>query len=309
MVPLLHYNKLMKKRLNKTKKVMTVLLMVCWITGCGKTEGTADVSLNTQTAESQADEENTSVNGRTESDVAGGAMSGENGGTVRIALIDTGLSTQAIPKENIVDGKNYLYPDASTEDTYGHGTAVASVILQYAPDARIVPLVSNAYEDGKIKQVENDTFAEMIRDAADVYHCKIINISAGLILDKESVRDAVYYAEEQGVLIVASAGNDYESNGEAVCYPAAYDTVLSVGALNSTGEEIASFSQRGDWVDVYAVGENITIKTLSGNTRTSEGTSYSAAIVTAEAARLLSSHPEYTPADLRMELKKTFAEK
>ena len=71
--------------------------MACWIAGCGKTEGTADVSLNTQTAESQADEENTNLNGRTESDVAGDAMSGENGGTVRIALIDTGLSTQAIP--------------------------------------------------------------------------------------------------------------------------------------------------------------------------------------------------------------------
>ena len=206
---------------------------------------------------------------------------------VVIGILDTGISTRAIPLENIREGRNYLDPALSTEDTYGHGTAVASVILEVLPDAQLVPLVCNAYDNGKIVQVDNDVFAQMIRDAVDVYQCQIINLSVGLILDKPSIREAVAYAEEQGVLVVASVGNDYETDGSFRYYPAGYDTVLAVGSVNNDCTAISRFSQRGVWVDVYAPGEDVTIATLSGNTRTSEGTSYSAARVTAYAGLLL----------------------
>ena len=223
---------------------------------------------------------------------------------VIIGIIDTGISTNAIDSDHILEGRNYLDPSLSTEDTYGHGTAVASVILKELPQAQFVPLVSNAYNKGKIEQVDNDVFAGMIRDAVDVYHCQIINISVGLILDKPSIREAVAYAEEKGVLVVASAGNDYATDGEFTYYPAAYETVLSVGSVNKKKNEISDFSQRGEWVDVYALGEELTIKTLSGDKRESEGTSYSAAIVTARAARLLQKNKNLTPAELREKLLK-----
>ena len=220
-----------------------------------------------------------------------GEQEKENPTQIRVAVIDTGISTKAIPEENISMGMNYVDTGLSTEDTYGHGTAVASIILSEAPNAQLVPLVSNVYEDGKIKQVENDTLAEMIKDAIDIYDCQIINLSAGLILDKDSVRNAVGYAEEQGVLVVASAGNDYEENGAVRYYPAAYDSVLAVGSLVKDGKEIAPFSQRGEWVDTYVVGEGIPIKTLSGNKMTGDGTSYSAAKVTGMAAKELEDDP------------------
>lgn len=220
-----------------------------------------------------------------------GEQEKENPTQIRVAVIDTGISTKAIPEENISKGMNYVDTGLSTEDTYGHGTAVASIILSEAPNAQLVPLVSNVYEDGKIKQVENDTLAEMIKDAIDIYDCQIINLSAGLILDKDSVRNAVGYAEEQGVLVVASAGNDYEENGAVRYYPAAYDSVLAVGSLVKDGKEIAPFSQRGEWVDTYVVGEGIPIKTLSGNKMTGDGTSYSAAKVTGMAAKELEDDP------------------
>ena len=206
---------------------------------------------------------------------------------VVIGIIDTGISTRAISADHILEGKNYLDPDGSTEDTYGHGTAVASVILEHFPEAQLVPLISNVYDKGKIRQVDNDALAQMIRDAVDVYHCQIINLSLGLILDKPSVREAVAYAEEKGVLLVASAGNDYATDGPFRYYPAGYETVLAVGSVNREGSAISEFSQRGDWVNVYAPGENITIATLSGNTRESDGTSYAAARVTAYAGKLL----------------------
>ena len=218
---------------------------------------------------------------------------------VRVAVIDTGISTNAISKEHIAEGKNYVDTNLSTEDTYGHGTAVASVILKEAKNTQIVPLVSNVFENGKIKQVDNDTLAQMIRDAVDIYHCRIINLSAGLVLDKESVRQAVEYAEKKNVLMIASAGNDYAENGAVRYYPAAYESVLAVGALNQDGTEIAAFSQRGEWVDVYTVGEQVEIKTLSGNTGVGDGTSYSAAKVTGQAVLEIENDAEITVDELK----------
>ena len=116
---------------------------------------------------------------------------------VVIGIIDTGISSKATPSESVLEGKNYVDPTASTEDTYGHGTAVASVILAHAPDAKLVPLISNMYDKGALTQVDNDVLAQMIVDAVDVYGCDIINISAGLVLNKQSVREAIEYAEEQ----------------------------------------------------------------------------------------------------------------
>ena len=254
------------------------------------------------------EEEAKSVSGEEQDSRTGEAQSTELE-IVRIAVIDTGFSTEAIPEEKREEGKNYVEPEGSAEDTYGHGTAVASVILSENVNVVLVPLVSNIYEKGKIRQVENDTLAQMIRDAVDVYQCRIINISAGLVLDKDAVRAAVEYAKEQGVLVVASAGNDYDVNGAVKYYPAGYDSVLAVGALTKDGKEVASFSQRGDWVNCYEIGEAVTIKTLSGNTRESDGTSYAAARITAKAAKLMQEEPTLTVDELQEMLEAIYVER
>ncbi len=228
---------------------------------------------------------------------------GNSGGRpVRVAIIDTGLSTRAIPAEHIAQGANYLLPEGTTEDTYGHGTAVASVILAHSDNVILVPLVSNVYDRGKVSFVDNATFAQMIRDAVDVYQCDIINISSGLVLDKQAIREAIAYAEEKGVLVVASAGNDYAENPGQIYYPAAYETVLAVGALNKGGKELAEFTQRGPWVDLFAPGEEIAIRTLSGGKDSAKGSSYAAAQVTAAAVGYLQENDHLTPAQLRARL-------
>lgn len=218
---------------------------------------------------------------------------------IHVAIIDTGLSTQAIPAENMAQGANYLIEDGSTEDTYGHGTAVASVILAHSDNAILVPLVSNVYDRGKVSFVDNATFAQMIRDAVDIYECEIINISAGLVLDKEAIREAIAHAEEMGALVVASAGNDYLENPGQIYYPAAYETVLAVGSLTADGTQIAEFSQRDTWVDLFAPGEEISVLTLSGGSTTEKGSSYAAARVTAAAVGYLQKNADLSPAELR----------
>ena len=133
--------------------------------------------------------------------------------------------------------------------------------------------------------------------------CGIINISAGIVLDKESVRRAVEHAEEKGVLVVASVGNDYAETHRIKYFPAAYPTVFAVGSLNTEESKISDFSQRGEWVDIYYCGEEVNIKTLSGSSRTSDGTSYSAAAVTALAANIIhETNGDLTPSELRQSL-------
>lgn len=217
---------------------------------------------------------------------------------LRIAVIDTGFSTNAILEGNILEGHNYVDAEASTEDTFGHGTAVASIILANYPEAKLVPLVSSTYEDGHLTQVTEEVLAQMIRDAVDVYDCSLINVSAGLQSASSELEEAVEYAWEKGVLIVASAGNDYAEQGEIKYYPAAYEHVFAVGALNADGTQLAEFSQRGDWVNGYEIGENVRFAALSGAEMTGDGTSYAAAKATAEAAKLWEEHPRESVGEL-----------
>lgn len=230
----------------------------------------------------------------------------QNRTELKIAVIDTGFSERAIPEENILPGKNYCDTQKTTEDTYGHGTAVASVILQYAPEAELVPLVGSSYEDGKLSQADSDTLAQIIYDAVDIFECSIINISAGFLQENDAMEEATAYAASKGAVIIASAGNDYAVNGEQKYYPAAYSSVFAVGSCTEDGTEISYFSQRGDWVDFYAPGENVAVKTLSGNMKNDDGTSYSAAEVTAEVFLILKDNPGISLEEVKAELEKMF---
>lgn len=228
----------------------------------------------------------------------------------RVAVIDTGISTRAIAGkagllgENILPGENYILPDSGTEDLQGHGTAVAGIIVGSSsakveglcPEAELVPLVwSTLDEEGNPIQGDTETAALAIRDAIDVYECRIINLSMGTYTDSPALREAAAYAEEKGVLLVAAAGNGGDGRP---CYPGAYESVLCVGSLDEEGE-VSSFSPQGSWLDLTAPGEGLRVVSLRGRTIRVWGTSYSAAYVTGAAARLLAEDPSLTAADLR----------
>ena len=233
------------------------------------------------------------------------ALAAEDG--VRVAVIDTGISTAAIDPASVAEGVNYIRPQDSTEDKLGHGTAVAAIIVGseaarmegICPTAALVPLVyCSKNEIGQ--QVGGDTamVAQAIYDAIDVYGCKIINISSGATGGSERLRAAVAYAEEKGVLVVSSAGNSQETAPGAVYYPGGYESVLCVGACDSGGA-IASFSQQNDTVDLLALGTDLRLATIKGTRIRGQGTSFSAAIVTGAAAQIWTNHPGLTASEVR----------
>ena len=220
---------------------------------------------------------------------------------VIIALLDTGVSTKAISGEQLLSGYNYVTDSTDTEDLINHGTAVASVILGcesagvegMAQDAFLVPLVVCTKKDGKMDSVSPEILARAIRDSVDVYGADIINVSLGIRKDDGALLEAVEYAEEKGVLVVAAVGND-GIDGRPY-YPAAYDTVLAVGSCDAEGN-MSEFTQSG--FDVLAPGEDILLASRNGKTYGARGSSYATGFISADAANLLKEEPALTPREL-----------
>ncbi len=227
--------------------------------------------------------------------------------SVKIGVIDTGVKEKEgiLDSEKIRSGKNYVLDSSDTDDEVGHGTRVASLItgtvdgsiVSPCSESVIVPLVyytklaSGVALNGGIESICN-----AIYDAVDRYDCQIINISSGITASDERLKKAVDYAEEQGVLVVSACGN----SGDAVYYPAAYDTVIGVGSHNKEFEP-SDFSCQGSGLDMLMYGEDlkvVSIKNAADYERIS-GTSYSTALITAHAAAALEQYPHLTPSQIR----------
>ena len=226
---------------------------------------------------------------------------------VRIGLVDTGISTQSIDKANILKGINYIDPLESTNDLIGHGTGVASIIVGsnspdirgLAPNVKLVPLLIGTRKEGSLIMGEVDTLAKAIRDAIDIYDCRVINISSGTLSNTKTLESAVDYAEEKGVVLISSVGNDNMFYPNNTYYPAGYKTVIGVSALKRNGQ-VTSFSQRNASVAICAPGERLKIASVNkGKTSFGFGTSYATSYVSATVALLISNDPSLTPREIR----------
>ena len=154
---------------------------------------------------------------------------------------------------------------------------VAGILAAVAPDAMIMPI--RVFDDNG--EADEFSIAKAIRWAVD-HGADVINMSFGTLDGSQTLKDAVEYANKQGVTMTASAGNDNTSDRQ---YPAGFDKVLSVAATNLLDMK-APFSNFGDAVDVSAPGVAIVAPYPGGYYAVVSGTSFSAPIVAGEAALL-----------------------
>jgi PKD repeat protein len=149
--------------------------------------------------------------------------------------------------------------------------------------------LSNTY-DGVLYAIEN---------GADV-----INMSYGSNHYSNTSQNLFNWANQNGIVLIASAGNDGSSSPQ---YPAAYNHVISVAATNGNDAK-ASFSNYDNgsgWVDLAAPGTSIysTLPTGSGSYGYKQGTSMSGPIVAGLVGLMLSQNPGLTPSDVETCLK------
>ena len=211
----------------------------------------------------------------------------EWGRGVRIAVLDTGVS--GVP---VVQRTNLLESDARGE----HGALVAAILHKILPGAALLDVQVMA-SDGT---GDAYTVAKGIREAVDA-GADIINLSVGTRGSSRVLADAVQYALAQGVLLVASAGNE---GVERVSYPAAYEGVLSVAAVDAE-EQHLHFSNRGEGVDLAAPGVGVRVGLENQESVSFSGTSAAAPFVAASAGLALSQNPSLDLASLRNMLLET----
>jgi len=178
----------------------------------------------------------------------------------------------------------------------GHATAVASIIAGngdsvkgVAPAARLLScrvLDENGSGD-------SFTMAKALVDAVDS-GANVINICAGSESDSHVMKTAVKYAIQHGAIIVASAGNDGASR---ISYPAGYDGVISVGAVDAQGAH-ANFSNTGSKLSVSAPGIGITAGGVGDKNVSFSGTSAATPFVSGTVGALISAYPGMKPGEI-----------
>jgi len=236
---------------------------------------------------------------------------GFNGAGVKIAVIDSGVNSmhEDFEDTNFAAGINMLdgSRDVSDVSDKGHGTFVcgllaatrdnATGIAGLCTDATIVPIKCF----GKGTETSASVIISAIYEAVDVFDCDVINMSLGMEENMASMEAAVEYATQKGAIIVSAVGN---SGNSVLNYPAAYDCVVGVGAVDQNGM-VASFSQTNS--SVFAVAPGVKIVSLSnkGNSEyaSGDGTSFSTPFVSVAAAILKQYAENATVEDFKTILK------
>ncbi len=229
------------------------------------------------------------------------------GAGIRVAVIDTGIDSQHQDlSPNFAGGVSFV-PGESYMDVNGHGTHVAGTIgashngsgvVGVAPNCKLYAVKAlNRFGQGNYSWIIS-SIIWCVRKKMDV-----INMSLGGTGHVQAFQNACDYAFQNNVLIVAAAGNA-GPNDDTVNYPGRYDSVISVSAIDASGN-IANFSSRGHQVDIAAPGVNI-LSTLPGNRYgNNNGTSMAAPHVAGAAAMAISSHRFTPPETIRKILLET----
>ncbi|MFJ7738684.1 S8 family peptidase [Lysinibacillus sp. NPDC097287] len=229
---------------------------------------------------------------------------------VKVAIIDTGvdfkhpdLKSQVLPPYNAVAPANSSYPGY-------HGTHVAGIIGAAKdnavgghginPKATILPIDVFNGKEGAYDFVIAQGILYAIEQGADV-----INMSLGGYGESPLMQEAVKKAIDQGITIVAAAGNE---STDDYSFPASFEGVISVGSTNDKNK-LSSYSNYGPSVNLVAPGEDVYSTVLDVNKGSSfvkeSGTSMASPIVAGVASLLKSKYPNLKPHEIKAILEMT----
>jgi thermitase len=178
--------------------------------------------------------------------------------SINIAILDTGVDLDHPDLANKLISNINFSSSATVDDVYGHGTHVAGIVAASTDNSIGVAGLGYRSSLMNVKVLGDDGLgydswiAQGIIWAAD-NGAEVINLSLGSPEPGSTLEAAVNYAWSKGVVIVAAAGNN---GSTSPFYPAYYANCIAAAATDSS-DSLASFSNRGDWVDVAAPGVSI----------------------------------------------------
>lgn len=234
---------------------------------------------------------------------------GVSGKGVKVAIIDSGV--EAHRELTIAGGASFVDYTTSYNDDQGHGTHVAGIVaakhnsyatVGIAPDVELYAVkVMDSTGEGQLTDIIEGVEWAILNDM------DIINLSLGTDGNSKTFENIINIAYENGILVVAASGNDstrMENGYEApVLYPAAYDNVIAVSAIDSN-KNISNFASVGPEIDVTAPGVNIVSTYTGGRFAQANGTSQAAPHITGLLALLKEQYPNLTASEIRTKLER-----
>jgi thermitase len=260
--------------------------------------------------------ENTAIWNKLSLIVAHQVLAKKLGEDVVVAVIDTGIDHRHPIFANRLAPRNTWY-DFVSRDTnpqevsgaaYGHGTVVASIVLQVAPEAKVMPLrVLNGNGAGKVADV-----AAAI-DWAAQRGAKVIQLSLGTESPSPEIEQAVDRAATRGIYVVASAGNS-NANPTYPAYTAMLatptgDMGVGVGSvtINDVKSSFSNFAPENgpieDGLEMVSFGEDVYAAIPGSRIAAWDGTSMAAPMVAGALALAIAEGAEaLSPGTLALEV-------
>lgn len=224
-----------------------------------------------------------------------------------VAIVDTGVQADHPDLQGrLVQGYNVIDPSKPPNDDVGHGTHVAGIIAAQVDNNEGIAGLTWYTKIMPVKALDSTgagttySVAEGIIWATD-HGADVINMSLGNYAQAQFLHDAIKYAYDHGVVLVAASGND---STDRPGYPAAYPEVFAVGATNED-ESLAEYSNYGDYIDVAAPGTSIASTYPGSRYAALSGTSMACPHVSALASLVRSANPSLTNEQVMSVLRQT----
>ena len=224
--------------------------------------------------------------------------------TITVAVIDSGVDgSHPDLAAKMVPGYNFYSNTTNATDATGHGTAVAGVVgaitnngvgvASVAPHTRIMPI--------RTSDSTGFSYASAIVNGmtwAVDHGAKVINISINKVAGVSSITSAAQYVRNKGGVVVAAAGN-------CGCFDSTPENpyLISVSATLDATDVLASWSSRGNYIDIAAPGNYIWTTIRGGGYMRFYGTSVASPVVSGVVALMMGANPTLSPASIETMLK------
>lgn len=233
---------------------------------------------------------------------------GYKGANVKVGVLDTGIAASHSDL-NVVSGASFVSGESYNTDGNGHGTHVAGTVAALDNSIGVLGVAPNVslYAIKVLNSSGSGTYSAIVSgiEWATANNLDVINMSLGGPSGSTALKQAVDKAYASSVVVVAAAGNSGTSGSSStIGYPAKYDSVIAVGAVNSSNQR-ASFSSVGPELDVVAPGVSIYSTYPSNTYATLNGTSMASPHVAGAAALILSKSPTLSASQVRDHLSST----
>ncbi|MEK4251580.1 S8 family peptidase [Paenibacillus sp. FSL W7-1287] len=277
------------KSFNHRLKILTCVLVLVIFSSCGNSQGLSDKVVSQERLSELSLESNQIIPWGVAYQNFSEVHNSEK--KVKIAIMDSGIDFSHIELEGKIVKEYDALLDQENQtptDSLGHGTAIAGIISANDNDIGIVGVSSNENVELYSVKVLNDTGkGETSHLISGIEWCienniDIINMSFGILRDREELREVIDNAVNNGIIIVAAVGNKYRTS---VDFPAGYPNVISVTAIDVNENKLFSASEGK--VDFSAPGVDILTISPNNEYQVVTGTSFASAHITGVISNLL----------------------